>query len=60
MLSIRPLTRGPRLLRGPHRTEIFLLVVDFGGGRVTEECCKVNLRFVDREEAMNGGFEFHW
>lgn len=50
MLSIRPLTRGPRLLRGPHRTEILLRVVDF-----SEECCMVKLRFVDREDAMNGG-----
>ncbi|KAJ8553349.1 hypothetical protein K7X08_024027 [Anisodus acutangulus] len=57
MPSIRPLTRGPRLLRGPHRTEICLLVVDVSGGRVSEECCgKVKLRFVDREDAMNADY----
>ncbi|PHT47321.1 Transcription factor bHLH68 [Capsicum baccatum] len=34
MLSIRPLSRGPRLLRGPHRTEIrVLFVVDDVSGR---------------------------
>lgn len=52
MLSIRPLIRGPRLLRGPHRTEIRLYV---GGVGVSEECCKVKLRLVDdTEDAMNG------
>lgn len=56
MLSIRPLTRGPRLLRGPHRTEIRLIVVDVSDGGVTEECGKVKLRFVDTEDAMNGDY----
>ncbi|PHU24391.1 Transcription factor bHLH68 [Capsicum chinense] len=36
MLSTRPLSRGPRLLRGPHRTEIRVLFVvdDVSGGKV--------------------------